>query len=274
MFINIHNNIVYDAMAGAGGRSFAFESHGFGRFNVWNANQAHGCYAGIRVEGGADISVTNNLFTGYAYQGIILGRWDANMSNILVSGNMVDNYTGEVTAGAPAGLRLDICLNMENVTIEGNTFTKTAKSNIGQAFSLAGGSTASRNIVIRNNTASAGVSESTGAAAATTATVVASFEGNHFHGWRQGYVITAGAKVQVEGGSVRNFSAGGTGFGLYSNSDRTIFKNVHLENINTAIRLDTGSTNCLATLNTMTGCTVTAPSNSGTGNTTTGNYTV
>lgn len=273
-FINIHHNILFDAMAGALGRSFAFESHGFGRFNVWNANQAHGCYSGIRIEGGADIAVTGNLFTGYAYQGIIVGRPDANISNILVADNIVDNYTGEVTAGAPAAFRLDGALTIENLVVDSNTFTKASKSSVGNALSLQGGSSANRGVSFRNNSFSAGVVESTGTAVAMTSTFVGDLTDNHFYGWRGGISVSAGAKVRVEGGSIRNFAAAGTGFGLYSNADRTIFKNVHLENINTAIRLDTASTNCLATLNTMTGCTVTTPSTAGTGNTTTGNYIV
>lgn len=273
-FINIHHNICYDAMAGAGGRSFAYESHGFGRFNVWNANQAHGCYSGIRIEGGSDIAVISNLITGYAFQGIIIGRSDANISNVLVADNVVDNYTAEVTAGNPAAFRLDGALTIANLVVEGNTFTKAAKTNIGSGLSLVGGSVANRGVSIRNNSLSAGDSESTGTACATTATFVGDLSDNHFYGWRGGVSVTTGAKVRVEGGSIRNFSAGGTGFGLYSNSDRTIFKNVHLENINTAIRLDTASTNCLATANTMTGCTVTTPSNVGTGNTIIGNFVV
>jgi hypothetical protein len=273
-FINIHHNISFDSMAGAAGRSFAYESHGFGRFNIWNANQAHGCYSGLRVEGGQDISVTDNLITGYAYQGIIIGRTDSDLRNILVSGNLVDNYTGEITAGVPSALRVEGALTIANLVVDGNNFTKVAKSNSGQGLSLVGGSVANYGVSFRNNSFSAGTSESTGTAVATTASVVADFEGNHLYGWRGGFSVTSGAQVRVEGGSVRNFAAAATGFGLYSASDRTIFKNVHIEKINTAIRFDTTSTNCLATLNTMTGVTVTTPSNAGTGNTTTGNYVV
>lgn len=273
-WVNIHHNICYDAQAGGGGRSFAFESHGFGRFNIWNANQAHGCYAGIRIEGGYDMAVTNNIFSGYGYQGIILGDSAANLSNILVAGNVVDNYTAEVTSGTPAALRINGALTIENVVIEGNTFTEVAKSNVGQAMSLAGGSVANRGLSIRNNSFSAGTSESTAYAVTTSSGLVCDFEGNHIFGWRAGYNVSTGAKVRVEGGSVRNFTVGGTGFGFYSNSDRSICKNVHFDSINTPLRLDTSSTNCLTTLNTMTGCTTTTPSNAGTGNTTTGNYVV
>lgn len=278
-FINIHHNISYDSMAGGGGRSYAYEQHGFGRFVVWDANQAHGCYAGFNMDGGSDNAFINNQITGYGYQGIIVGEAGTKSKNVTIANNTVDNYTGEVNSGLPAAIRLETSDEMSNVVIENNKLTNCTSislPNVGQAISV-GTSTVMRGVLFKGNSATTRLGvESAGTAAVSLSTgAKARFVDNEFLGWRNGINIPASTPgIQVEGGSIRNFAAGGTGFGLYSNADRTIFKNVHLENINTAIRLDASSTNCLATANTMTGCTVTTPSNAGTGNTTTGNFVV
>lgn len=277
-FINIHHNISFDSMAGGGGRSYAFESHGFGRYTVWNANQAHGCYAGFNADGGEDILFCNNQITGYAFQGIIVGEPGTKAKNIAIINNTVDNYTGEVTAGLPCAVRLEVSDEMSNILIENNKLTNCtsiASPGTGEAFTI-GASTLMRGIVFRGNysTTRLGVENTAVYGIAFAAGTAAILENNHILGWRNGISVPTGSSVKVFGGSVRNYSVGGTGFGVYSNGDRTIFKDIHIENINTAIRLDTASTNCLATANTMTGVTVTTPSNAGTGNTTTGNFIV
>lgn len=277
-FINIHHNISYDSMAGGGGRSYAYEQHGFGRFVVWDANQAHGCYAGFNMDGGSDNAFINNQITGYAFQGIIVGETGTKSRNVTVANNTVDNYTGEVTSGLPCAIRLEVSGEMSNIVIENNKLTNCtsiASPNVGQAITV-GASTVMRGVLFKGNYGATrlGVDSSGAYGIASVAGVSAIFEDNHLLGWRNGISAPSGASIKVLGGSVRNYTVGGTGFGLYSNADRTIFKNVHLENISTAIRLDTSSTNCLATANTMTGCTVTTPSNAGTGNTTTGNFVV
>lgn len=277
-FINIHHNISYDSMAGGGGRSYAFEQHGFGRFCIWDSNQAHGCYSGFNMDGGSDNAFINNQITGYAYQGIIVGEAGTKSRNVTIANNTVDNYTGEVTSGLPCAIRLEVSNEMSNIVIENNKLTNCtaiASPNVGQAISV-GSSTVMRGVLFKGNygVTRLGV-ESSGTYGITSATgVSAIFEDNHLLGWRNGISVPSGASIKVLGGSVRNYTVSGTGFGLYSNADRTIFKDIHLENIHTTIRLDTASTNCLATTNTMTGCTITTPSNAGTGNTTTGNFVV
>lgn len=274
LFINIHHNICRDAMAGGAGRSFAFEQHGFGRYVNWEGNEAHGCYSGFRLESGVDNTLLGNIVAGYAYQGIIVGNAAAKVHNCLIQGNNVSGYTGEVTAGVPAAFRLELSLEVKDLYVVGNKFSKVAVGNNGQAFSLVGATT-HKSAYFSDNVASTGdVENASLSAVAVINTFSGYFTGNHFHGWRNGYNAVAGCRLIVEGGSIRNFSAGASGYGFYSNSDRCICKNVHFENINTPIRLDTLSTNNLTTLNTMTGCTVTTPSNLGTGNTVSGNYVV
>lgn len=277
MFINVHHNISYDSMAGGGGRSFAYESHGFGRFVIWDSNQAHGCYSGFNLDGGRDISFINNQITGYGYQGIIVGTPGTKLININICNNTTDNYTWEVTEGTPCAIKLNSCDQMSNVVINSNTMTNCtaiASPNLGRGMIIEA-ATIMQGVDIKNNSMTTRLNkESTAYAIIVEAGVIAMFNNNNILGWRAGVSVAQGAQVVLTGGSVGNYSIGATGFGLYSDSSRTIFKDVHFSNINTPIRFSSTSSNCLATANTMTGCTITTPSDAGTNNTTSGNFTV
>ena len=273
MFGIIHSNVVEDCMSGGGGRSYAYEMHGTGQHLTWANNIANGCYSYMRIEGGSDSQVIGGGCNGYAYQGLIIGGNGNTVRNVDIRGVRLHNYTGEVV-GMPAAIRLETSALVENVAIDGVQITNAVASGAGAAVSV-GAATTSWNNSVKNLQASAGTVESTGYAVAfANGATGFLFENCALFGWRGGYSLAAAAKNVVKGGSVVNFAAGATGFGYYSNGDRNICKGVHFRNINTAIRLDTGSTNNLAVENTMTDCTVPAPSNAGTGNTVTNNYTV
>src|SRR5690606_10011709 len=136
-FINIHHNHAYDSMAGGAGRSYAYESHGFGRFITFDGNTAHGCFAGIRVENGQDTKIVNNSFKGYGYQGIIIGGSGTSIRNLLIANNHVDEYTAEVTSGLPAAIAFVANgVNVDNVKILGNLLTRTSVSNAGAGITV------------------------------------------------------------------------------------------------------------------------------------------
>jgi hypothetical protein len=274
MFGIIHDNILEDCMSGGAGRSYAYEVHGTGQHLTWATNIANGCYSFMRIEGGSDIQVIGGGCNGYAFQGLIIGGAGQTVRNIDIRGVSLNNYTAEV-GGLAAAIRFETSTVMENVTIDGVKICGAAVTNVGNAVSI-GTSTTCRNNHIKNIEASAGSAESTGAAVVTAASVTGfEFEDCVLFGWRQGYNFsTSTSKLVVRGGTVENFAAGGTGVGFYSNGARNICKDVHFRNINTAIRLDTASTNSLAVNNTMTDCTIPVPSNAGTANVVTPNYTV
>lgn len=274
MFGVIHDNVAEDCMAGGAGRSYAYEMHGTGQHLLWANNIANGCYSFMRIEGGSDSQVIGGGCNGYAFQGLIIGASGNTVRNIDIRGVRLHNYTAEV-GGLAAGIRFETSSVMENVTIDGVKITDASVANVGAAISI-GSSTTCRNNRIRNVQAAAGAVESTGTAIVTAASVTGfSFDECDLFGWRQGYNFAAStSKLVVRGGTVENFAAGAGGFGFYSNGDRNICKDVHFRFINTAVRLDTASTNNLAVNNTMTDCTVTTPSNAGTGNVVTPNYVV
>lgn len=274
MFGIIHDNVAEDCMAGGAGRSFAYEMHGTGQHLLWANNIANGCYSFMRIEGGSDSQVIGGGCNGYAFQGLIIGGTGNTVRNIDIRGVNLANYTAEV-GGLAAGIRFETSTVMENVTIDGVKITDAAVANVGNAVSI-GSSTTSRNNRIKNLQASAGSVESTGAAIVTAASVTGfSFDACDLFGWRQGYNFAAStSKLVARGGTVENFSAAASGFGFYSNGDRNICKGVHFRNINTSIRLDTASTNNLAVENTFTDVTTPTPSNAGTANVVTPNYTV
>jgi len=272
MFGVIHDNVAEDCMAGGAGRSYAYEMHGTGQHLHWANNIANGCYSFMRIEGGSDSQVIGGGCNGYAFQGLIIGGSDNTVRNIDVRGVHLHNYTAEVGSGA--GIRFEVSTLIENVTIDGVKITNAAVANVGNAISI--GTSTSRNNRIKNLQASAGTVEAIETAVLTAGGVTGfSFDGCDFFGWRNGYSFaTSTSKLVVRGGTVENFAAAGTGFGFYSNGNRNICKGVHFRNINTAIRLDTASTNNLVVENTMTDCTVATPSNAGTGNVVSPNYAV
>ena len=274
MFGIIHDNVAEDMMAGGDGRSYAYEMHGTGQHLLWANNIANGCYSFMRIEGGSDSQVIGGGCNGYASQGIIIGGTGQTVRNIDVRGVHIKNYTGELTE-LPAGIRFESTNLLENVTIDGVKIDGAAIANVGAAVSI-GTPTTCRNNRIKNLQASAGTVESTGAAVQAASGVTGfSFENCEIFGWRNGYSFAVStSKLVVKGGTVANFAAGATGWGVYSSGDRNIVQGVHFRNINTAIRLDAASTNNLTINNTFTDCTVSTPSNAGTGNTVTPNYTV
>jgi hypothetical protein len=273
MFGIIHDNVAEDCMAGGAGRSYAYEMHGTGQHLLWANNIANGCYSFMRIEGGSDSQVIGGGCNGYAFQGLIIGGAGNTVRNIDVIGVTIKNYTAEVTSGA--AIRIETTNVLEGLTLEGVKVAGAAVANVGNAISI-GSSVTCRNNRFKGIQASAGLVESTGAAVVTASSVTGfSFDECDFFGWRQGYNFAAStSKLVARGGTVENFAAGAGGFGFYSNGDRNICKDVHFRNINTAVRLDTASTNNLAVNNTMTDCTVPAPSNLGTANVVTPNYTV
>lgn len=273
MFGVIHDNVSEDSMSGGGGRSYAYEMHGTGQHLTWANNIANGCFAFMRIEGGSDSQVIGGGCNGYGFQGLIIGGAGNLVRNIDVRGVRLHNYTAEVAGGS--GIRFQTSAIMENVTLDGVTVTGAAVSNVGNALSI-GTSTTSINNRIKNLQASAGSVEATVYAVAVSANVTGfTFDNCDLFGWRGGYSFPAtSSKITVRGGSVENFATGVNGFGFYSNGERNICKGVHFRNINTAIRLDTASANNLAVENTFTDVTVTNPSNAGTANVVTPNYTV
>lgn len=269
MFGIIHDNVVEDCMAGGEGRSYAYEVHGTGRNLLWANNIANGCYAFMRIEGGSDIQVIGGGCNGYAHQGLIIGGEGQTLQRVQIANVRLSNYTGEVTTGLPAGIRVEVSALLSDISLDGISITHAVKSNVGEAISCGG---AVRNFRLSNIQASTGDVESTGAAVATSAQASGYlFENCSLFGWRSGYVVN-GSRIVVKGGRVDNFAAGDTGWGYYSNGAKNICQNVHFSNINTSARLDANSSSNLFINNTITDCLVAAPNNSGTNNTATPNY--
>lgn len=274
MFGIIHDNVAEDCMSGGTGRSYAYEMHGTGQHLLWANNIANGCHSFMRIEGGSDSQIIGGGCNGYGFQGIIIGGAGQTVRNVDIRGVHLKTYTGEV-GGLAAGIRIEYSTLMENLTIDGVKMDGAAVAGTGAAISI-GGAATSRNNRIKNLQASAGTVESAGAAVVTASSVTGfSFEGCDLFGWRNGYQFPSGtSKLVVKGGTVENFAAADTGWGVYSNGDRNIIQGVHIRNLNTAMRFDAASTNNLAVNNTITDCIIAPPSNAGTGNTVTPNYVV
>lgn len=272
----ISNNNAYDSMAGGGGRSFAYENHGFGESIIWANNWASGAYSFMRLLNGTNNTVIGGGIRGYGYAGIIIGSNSvANVAirNLNITGVLISGYTSEVTAGNPAGIRFDTCASRENVKITDCLLDGVADGTYGHGISIGGSSGGDTNCEIRDCTIAAGTVTDKYGIITATGTDNWTFAGNNIHDFYNGIGVF-GDKCRISGGKISADSAAGSGFGIYSDGDRTVATEVHVVNIYTAIRLDSNSTNCLVTRNYLTGCTVTTPSDAGSSNTTSGNTVV
>lgn len=265
-FVNIHHNHFYDSMSGGAGRSFAYEQHGFGRFVTFDGNSAHGCYSGIRVEGGVDIRVVNNSFKDYGYAGIIIGGSSTLTKNVLVAGNLVDGYTGEVTTGEPAAVRFEAAgATISNVKVSGNILTNTYNATAAAGVGISVGSNTYASTAFEHNQIDAGRDASAVAISIGSGANGISLIGNRTYRYRGGITLNANSCV-AKSNLIEHSSTQTTGFGLYSNGDRNVFSSNTCRFINTAFRADTSSTNNLFVENQAMQCTVGTFSNVGVGN--------
>lgn len=266
MFITIAHNKMADSMAGASGRSFAFECHGFGRFIDWVGNQADGCYAGLRLENGNDQKVIGNTFRNYAYQGIIIGGNGLNNRNIIISDNIISSYTGEVTAGNPCGIALvaDVSgASFVNIVVSGNVMTGLHTGGYGMGVNILPNTSTYSGIVVSGNLIDGLDADSVAVFCASGAHDV-SVLNNRIIGYRGGITLN-GSRCTARGNRIERTSAPASGYGIYSNGDRNVIQGNEIRFINTPIRTDTGSTKNLCLNNQFVQCTNTA-SNSGTDN--------
>ena len=265
-FVNIHHNHFYDSMSGGAGRSFAYEQHGFGRFVTFDGNSAHGCYAGIRIEGGVDTQVVNNTLKDYGYAGIILGGSSTLTKNVVIANNLVDGYTGEVTTGAPAGIRIEASsATVSNVKIANNVLTNTYNATASTGGGTSVGANTYANVAVENNQIDAGSDADATAILVASGANGISITGNRTYRYRGGISIFANSCV-AKSNFVEHTAAQASGFGLYSNGDRNVFSGNACRFINTAVRADSASTNNLFVENQAMQCTVGTFSNAGTSN--------
>lgn len=87
-------NIMENAMAGADGRSYAYEHHGFGEDIIFHSNVADSCHQGFNIEGGG-ISIIGNIIKNWYFCAIGNGDQGSYFKNVVIRDNMI---TGPHTA--------------------------------------------------------------------------------------------------------------------------------------------------------------------------------
>ncbi len=210
-FINVTNNIAFDSEAGDGGRSFAFENHGFGQHIVWANNEAHGCYAGFRIENGDDNLVTGNIINNYAFSGIILGGSGKGATNLVVSNNVISYMTNE-RAGA-AAILVESAGTYKNLSISGNTIRNPYNSTADE-IAIALSANTYVNTTVSGNSIYTDNDSTMYAIYCATNSHNLTIEGNFIYGFRNG-IAMFGNRCLCRGNTIRNTEVKASGYGVF-----------------------------------------------------------
>lgn len=90
-----------DSQSGAGGRSFAYEVHGFGRNVLFIGCTADGCYSFIKIENGRGCQVSACSVRNYEFAAVIIGDQGQYNRDIKID-LTADGYTGGVVGATAA----------------------------------------------------------------------------------------------------------------------------------------------------------------------------
>lgn len=149
-FVTCTGNVAQNLMAGAAGRSWAFEHHGIGDGIVFANNVADGCYGGFVTRGPGVMFINNIVRNWYAYA-IQVHSETEDATNIVLRGNMIGDRTtegGGFATPIPIRLQLDAATVIRNIVVDHNIITQDVAGQ--PAIKVTGTLTAS-SFVIRDN---------------------------------------------------------------------------------------------------------------------------
>lgn len=120
-FVVVNGNVMNNAMAGDAYASWAYESHGFGRWVTWSNNIADSCHTGINIENGDQV-VVGNIFRNCRYNGIYFDSDGNSLKNIIIANNLLSKATSESLTGSFFGISISANASQvrENILIHGN----------------------------------------------------------------------------------------------------------------------------------------------------------
>jgi hypothetical protein len=162
-FCFVSGNIMENAQAGDSFASWAYENHGFGRWITWAHNLADSCHTGLNIERGDQV-VIGNIFRNCRFNGVLFSSDGRDLSNILVSGNLISGTTAD--PDAPAGQARAISFEAQaasvrrNIRISGNVIANWGDVGRSACFAIRveAGSGSAINCVIDGNTFDNGLS--------------------------------------------------------------------------------------------------------------------
>lgn len=224
LYINIHHNQMFDAMAGGAGRSWGFEQHGFGKYISFNNNMVNGGYGGVNVDAGFQVEILNNVFTNLTKVGIDLGGDAVNLGNILIAGNHISVETDDATLDS-YGIWLEdgITTSARDIIISDNYIIGFDSANsVGILLNTTPTELA---IVVKNNTLSTGglVPDTNSGYGITCYSNNTEITGNQVINYRQG-IYSAGSYNTVANNIVRYTDVVSAGYGYYLDDSFQVLK--------------------------------------------------
>lgn len=254
-----------DSQAGGGGRSYAFEVHGFGRNVKFIGCTADGCYSFARLENARGAQISACSVRNYDSAALVIGGSGLVNRDITVQ-LTVEGYTGSQTFSGASVIYFtpaNSSVVYENIDIK-VTATKTRNPANTHGVGVFTSAAIYRNVQI-SGTIDAGVDD----ADAACVFLPAGVGGVKVHdlttiGYRTG-VNSAGADLSVRDCNFKRLSAAvGAGFGVVASGARARIKDNEAENLAIAWRVS-GSGSLVAN-NVAKACT-TNTSDLGSGNT-------
>lgn len=149
--ITCTGNVAQNLMAGAAGRSWAFEHHGIGENILFSGNVADGCYGGFVTRGPGVSFIGNTVRNWYAYA-LHIHPDTEDARDIIISGNTVQDRTVEGGGFAtPAAVRGELtnATVVSNVVVSGNhlNFDVTGRA----AVDIDGATVTAASLIVRDN---------------------------------------------------------------------------------------------------------------------------
>lgn len=223
-FVEVFGNVAQNMMVAGGGRSWAFEHHGFGDGIVFAHNIADGCYGGF-VTRGPGVTFEGNIVRNWWQHALEVHAQTVDARNIVLRNNQVsDRIVAGGGATDPCAIRvqLDAATTVRNVVVEGNTVEVDSTSSAVAGGLHASGSHSGGLTVRSNRFTWVGTGESPSWLVRTYApgTIV---KGNEIIGSQYGIRIT-GAESDV----VENHG--------YATAQKTIGNLVYVDDVNCIVQ--------------------------------------
>lgn len=267
LYINIHHNQMFDAMAGGAGRSWGFEQHGFGAYISFNNNMVNGAYGGVNVDAGFRVEILDNVFTNITHMGVDLGDNANALGNIKVSGNHISVETNEIAVNTYGVILQSGVTDINDIEISNNFVIGINGPSSGAVY--LNSTTTSRGVLIKDNTfvTGGGTQDSDSNYAVITFAENVQITNNAIQNYRQGIRLAADNCV-AKNNTITYGAPAAAGSGiLVDGVDYCVVDNNLNINAFVAIGIAAGSNNTLAVNNVSRGAVSSAFNNLGTATT-------
>lgn len=244
-FITCTGNTAMNMMGGAGGRSWAFEHHGFGNGVVVSNNVIDGCYGGCVIRGPGFKFIGNQIKNWYQYA-LHVASDGVDLSNVQIENNSVGLRSIEGGGAAtPVGIYVDLTnATTLDLAVRGNRI-ECDKAAVPWCQVL--GSVSGKGLVIEDNRFVCKVTPSTWVMQVTPTDVL--IDRNKFYNTSYG-IRALGTNATITSNHLIGVGAG-TGDFIFSDVTGHLIDGNRGRSCNFGVRLASGANTCTVTNNVM-----------------------